>query len=414
MGTPRSSFAGSELRAVQRMLRETTEVLARELVEPGARAPSWSASEWAVARAAAVMHGLPGLLGERLRWRGPGDWGDFLGAQRAQIVARLARIQALLAAIDAGARAEGISLIALKGAALHARGIYRVGERPMADIDLLVAPAQEAQAGRLIERLGYHEACVTWKHREFHPLHGQRHAASFGEDADNPLRIELHAGIRELLPRRPVDISPLVLPQRLPPGVNDYASTGALLLHIVLHAAGAMLNHTLRFLHLHDIARVVQRMTPKDWSDTLAAAADGPDPSLWWAFPPLVLAHRYHGGVPEEVLARTAAGCSPLLRRLARRRLVSDVSLSYLWISAFPGIEWSRSLSEAAAYARSRVLPSPETRALRRSYAAAQPLVSGGDWAQASQARRIVRYLTSRHVRQETVQPVLRALERWG
>jgi hypothetical protein len=414
MGAPRSSFAGSELHAVQRMLRETTEVLARELVHPGARAPDWSATEWAVARAATVMHGLPGLLGERLRWQGPGDWGDFLGAQRAQIEQRLARIEPLLVAIDAAARAEGIALIALKGAALHARGIYRVGERPMADVDLLVAPAQEARAGRLIEQLGYREACATWKHREFHPLHGQRHAASFGEDAGNPLRIELHAGIRELLPLRPVDISPLVLPPRPPPGLNDYASTGTLLLHLVLHAAGAMLNRTLRFLHLHDIARVAARMTPADWSDTLAAVRDTPDPSLWWAFPPLMLAHRYHGGVPEEVLARTAAGCSPLLRRLARRRLVSDVSLSYLWISAFPGIEWARSLREAASYARTRLLPSAETRALRRSYADAQPLVSGGEWAQASQARRIVRYLTSRPARQETVQPVLRALERWG
>jgi hypothetical protein len=89
------------------------------------------------------------------------------------------------------------------------------------------------------------------------------------------------------------------------------------------------------------------------------------------------------------------------------------VSLSYLWVSAFPGIEWSRSLREAGQYALARLLPSAETRALRRSYAAAQPLVSGGTWAQTSQTHRIARYLLSRPARQETIQPVLRALERW-
>ena len=414
MSAPRQAFASRELRGVQRMLRETTEVLARELVHPGERAPHWSSNEWAVARAATVMHGIPALLAGRLRWQGPGDWTDFLSGQRAQIAVRLERIAVLLETIDRSARQADVGLIGLKGAALHARGIYRPGERPMADVDLLVSPAQESQARRLIEGLGYHEACATWKHREFHPLHQVQPAAGFGEDAGNPLRIELHAGIRERLPLRFVDISPLVLTREVPPGLNDYPSTGALLLHLLLHAAGTMINRTLRFLHLHDIARVAERMTPADWDETFRAAQRTEDPSLWWAFPPLALAHRYHGCVPPEVLARTAAGCSPVLRRLTRRRLLSDVSLSYLWISAFPGIEWSRSVGEAGRYAFERLLPSAETRAARRGYAAAQPLVSGGEWAQTPQSRRIARYLISRPARQETVQPVLRALERWG
>ena len=412
--TPGRTFGDAELRAVQHMLRETTERLACELVAPGPEAPDWSPSLWAVARAAAVMHGISALLMERLRWQGPGDWAAFLAAQRAQIVARHARIEAQLAALAEGARERGVSLVALKGAALHARGIYRVGERPMADIDLLVSPQEEARAAQLIEALGYREACATWKHREFHPLQEGPPAASFGESAGNPLRIELHAGIRELLPLRAVDISPLLEPAPARPGLNDYPSTGALLAHLLLHAAGCMINRTLRFLHLHDIARVATRMAPADWDELFRRAQRTADPSLWWVFPPLALAHHYHGGVPEEVLARAAAGCSPILRRLSARRVLSDVSLSYLWVSAFPGIEWSRSLREGAAYARARLLPSAETRSLRRSYAAAQPLVSGGDWAGTSQPRRIVRYLFGRPARQETVQPVLRALERWS
>jgi len=38
--------------------------------------------------------------------------------------------------IDERGAPEGIAAVALKGAALHAIGLYAIGERPMADIDL--------------------------------------------------------------------------------------------------------------------------------------------------------------------------------------------------------------------------------------------------------------------------------------
>src|SRR5262249_18469846 len=120
----------AKLRGMERMLRKTTECLANELVRPSEVAPDWSTSEWAIERAAATMHGISALLLERLRWQGPGDWTAFLTAQRAQILERHGRIQSLADAIDCAAREQGIALVALKGVALHARGIYRPGERP--------------------------------------------------------------------------------------------------------------------------------------------------------------------------------------------------------------------------------------------------------------------------------------------
>jgi hypothetical protein len=54
--------------------------------------------------------------------------------------------------------------------------------------------------------------------------------------------------------------------------------------------------------------------------------------------------------------------------------------------------------------------PSAETRALREAFAQSQPLVSGGEWADTSQGRRIVRWLLARQPRQETLQPVRAAL----
>src|SRR5215813_865578 len=120
--SPHRTFGDADLRALQQMLRATTERLACELAAPGPEAPGWSPTEWAVARAAAVMHGISALLMERLRWQWPDDWAAFLAAQRAQIVERHARIEALLAALEQGTRERGLSLVALKGAVLHARG----------------------------------------------------------------------------------------------------------------------------------------------------------------------------------------------------------------------------------------------------------------------------------------------------
>jgi hypothetical protein len=141
-------------------------------------------------------------------------------------------------------------------------------------------------------------------------------------------------------------------------------------------------------------------------------AAATADPTLWWAFPPLTLVNRYYRCVPEGVLARLASGCRWPLRSASRRRLLSDVSLSYLWVSAFPGIEWSRSFSELTAYAAVRVRPRTETLALRQAFARAQPLVNGGEWAATSQGRRIVRWLLARQPRQESLQPVRASLAR--
>ena len=400
------------LPAVQAALRKTTELLAHELARPGAQAPDWTESEWRVARAVVAIHGVSGLLAGALRWEGPAGWRLFLEEQRVQIAQRLPRIQALLRELDSRARACGLALVALKGAALHAQGVYAAGERPMADVDLLVAEADAARAAQLITELGFTAGLVNWKHGTFELPGSAELATTLGEHSSNALKIELHSRIRELLPLRPVDISPLVLPRDARAGLNAYPSRAALLLHLLLHAAGAMMGRSLRLLNLHDLALLTRDMTPADWEDLLAQAAATPDGSLWWAFPPLTLVNRYYRCVPDAVLARTARGCRWPLRRAARRRLLSDVSLSYLWISAFPGIEWSRSWRELTAYAAVRVRPRTETLALREAFARSQPLVNGGEWASTSQGRRIARWLLARQPRQESLQPVRASLGR--
>ena len=401
-----ASLPVMDLKQVRTALVTTTEVLARELGSPGTVTPQWSDLEWQVAKAVAAIHGVSGLLAQNLRWRGPEHWQAFLLDQRQQVAGRLPRIQALLALIDSTTRQGNIACVALKGAALHARGVYVPGERPMADVDLLVREADAARAGALLESIGFCAGVVTWKHRVFNPVNANKTPARLGEAAGEDIKIEMHGAIREILPLRPVDITSLGFPPRAHAGINDYASPGALLLHILLHASGAMIGRALRLLHLNDMHRLTRGMGSADWDELFRLAAGTADPSLWWAFPPLALTNRYFGGIPERVLARMAAGSPWLLRRMYRHRILSQVSLSYLWVSAFPGIEWSQSLGEMWTYAAQRIVPSRETVALRVAYADAQPQVNGGEWGYTSQAQRIVRWLLARQPRQETIQSV--------
>jgi hypothetical protein len=171
-----------------------------------------------------------------------------------------------------------------------------------------------------------------------------------------------------------------------------------------------MLWRTARLVHLNDIARLTAGMGAADWEAWFAAGQHTTDPTLWWAFPPLLLTDRYFHCVPASVLGRLARACRWPLRRAARRRELTDVSLSHLWVSAFPGIEWSRSLAEAGAYALQRLRPDAATLELRKELARSQPLISGGQWAHTSQRRRIVRWLLARQPRQEALQPVQAAL----
>lgn len=395
-------------KALQAALRETTETLARELAHPTNRAPDWSDFEWLVARAVAAMHGVSPLLSGALRWRGPAGWSEFLRDQRAHTVARHPRILDLLELIDARARADGIAVVALKGVELHSSGLYAAGERPMADIDLLVQPGDSSRATRMLESLGFHESLSTWRDRVFVPEY-ERAPCDLGEHADNYLKVELHERIREALPVDIVDISRQVFPSRPHPGLNPYPSRASLMLHLLLHAAGAMVSRTLRLLHLHDLALLSSRMTDADWVDVLEHSANGRE--HWWALPPLQLTAKYYpGAAPAGVLAALAGQCPPLLGMIARRRTLSDVSLSSLWIQAFPGIEWSRSLTGTARYIMRRVAPSTQMLELRRRLAETQVAPAASKWHHLPQGRRMLRWLASRQTRADTMHAVRMAL----
>src|SRR5690348_4267559 len=391
------------LKRIEAGLRLTTEAIAAELARPGGATSAWSDLEWQLASAVAVAHGVSPLLWKRSGWTHP-CWRRFLEAQREHVAIRHARIAALLEQIDSLARAVGIAMTPLKGAALHALGLYAPGDRPMADIDLLVEERDIDAATRLICAIGYVPSFDHWRHRVFKPATGTPPAV-LGEHRDTPINIELHAHVRERLPVSIVDITDRILPHAPVPGLNPYPSRGALLAHLLLHAAGNICGRSLRLMHLHDIALLARSLQPEEWVFLWNAGA------CWWALPPLRMVARYYeSAIPDNVLAALARDCPPLLRMVSRRQTLTRASCSELWLHAFPGLEWSRSLPEAARFIAGRIRPSAEKKRERADMTRTQLWLHDDGWVTATQSRRILTWMARRVPRMDAMHVVRMAL----
>jgi hypothetical protein len=387
---------------IQAALRNTTERLALELHSPSADAPDWNDFEWQVARAVATMHGISALLANRLRWRGPATWREFLDVQNARSVERDALIGALISRLDGALRAEGTAAVGLKGTALRRFGLYQPGERPQADVDLLVDAAAFPAVEAATRRLDYIHTFTSRRHAVYEPRQKQT-PFPYGEHSAHPLKIEVHSAIGEPLPFRRVDITERVAARVPSAGLVEYPDTAALMAHLLLHLAGNMRAHALRLVQLVDIARLAPRLTPDEWSSIGA----------WWAYPPLLLTSRcFPGSVPLEVLDAGERLCSAPLRRAARRWQLVDVSWSNLRVHALPGIWWARTPSDAARFALSRIWPSRQAiEELALAVRALPQLGSGTPWYTLSQPRRILRWLTSRPPRVQTLTCVRGAIQ---
>lgn len=398
--------AQPSLKRVGGGLRLATETLARELARPGNPMPQWNRLQWQLAAAATAAHGIAPLLSRLSVWPDR-DWSAFLAEQREHVAHRYRRIAALLERIDALAQAAGVAIVPLKGAALHAKGLYLAGDRPMADIDLLVHAEDAAQVGALLQELGYVAEFAQWKHQTFRPA--QAHSvASLGEHRDTPINIELHLRIQERLPLATVDISERIFPRDSRPGLNPYPSNGALMSHLLLHAAGGICSRSLRLMHLHDLSLLATRMSGKDWR-VLCDAADG---APWWALPPLQLMLRYYPtAIPKAVLAQLRAQCPPLLRLVSRRLDLTRASCSQLWLPALPGIEWARSLDEVVRYLRQRLQPSQESRQERADMIRTQLWLQGQSWVALPQRRRVLLRLLRPVPRMDALYAVRSALQ---
>jgi Uncharacterised nucleotidyltransferase len=397
------------LKIVKAGLYRTTEALAHELAlaQPGTAMPDWTDLEWRLASAVAVAHGISPLLSQLSHWQKQG-WKPFLEAQREHVECRQHRIASLLARIDAEARLAGLVIVPLKGSALHAIGLYAAGDRPMADIDLLVRDTDTERAAALLQEIGYVESFAQWKHRVFKPVDSEAFAG-LGEHRDTPINIELHTRIQERLPISTIDITDRIYPAKPHFGLNAYPSAGALMSHLLLHAAGNLCGRSLRLIHLNDISLLATRMTAGDWE---VLWDEHTTESPWWALPPLRLVARYYRhAIPESVLTRVERDCNVLLRMVSRRQTLTQVSCSALWLRALPGIEWSRSVGEAGHCIRNRLKPTREAVKERADMVRTQVWLQGQSWVTLNHRRRILTWLTQPVPRMDTLYVVRAALE---
>jgi hypothetical protein len=391
------------LNIIRAGLQRATETIAGELACPGGVTPAWNDLEWRLAVAAAVAHGVSPLLWKRSDWTPP-PWRRFLEDQHEHVAIRHARLAAVMERIDDAARAAGLSMTPLKGTVLHALGLYTPGERPMADVDLLVRAQDFDAATRLMQAIGYVLSFDSWRHRVFKPAAGTPPLV-LGEHRDTPINVELHTQIRERLPVSVTDITGQILPRKPEPGLNPYPSRSALLAHLLLHAAGNICGRSLRLLHLHDIALLARDMQTEEW---VFLWKDG---ACWWALPPLQMVARYYrNAIPDAVLATLARDCPSLLRIASRRNSLTKVSCSELWLHAFPGLEWSRNPREAMRFVAGRIRPSAEKQRERADMTRTQLWLHDGGWVTATQRTRILTWMIRKVPRMDIMHVVRMAL----
>ncbi|HEY8877916.1 MAG TPA: nucleotidyltransferase family protein [Roseateles sp.] len=397
---------------VQASLRLTTERLAAELASPTERTPDWNDFEWRTAIAVSVMHGISALLADRLRWAGPPHWQAFLAEQAEQGRLRERRVRALLGRLDEAARHANLPLLAMKGSALLALGLYEFGQRPQSDVDLLTHPDSFDATHQLVLAAGYAEGVTTWKHRVYVPLSASAHPA-FGEHEANPINIELHTTVHERLPIRQVHITAQVFPAAALPGLNAYPNLAALMRHMLLHAAGNLCGRSIRLIQLHDIATLARRLNEADWDEALATASDGLP--AWWAIPPLELALRlFPSHWPHERLARARAtalaACPGRLRRAAFHYPLHKVSMSGYDIPMLPGIEWTHGAIEALQCASRRLYPEREVAAPSARAAASLHAFVDAPWTRRPRWQKALRYLLGAPPRVATLYSLQRAM----
>lgn len=306
-------------------------------VKPGelaARTAAWGPDEWEAARQAALVHGIAPLLATRLERSGA--WPElapqlraYCAEQRALNGRRVALMLDDLAAILRSAAEVGIAVLPLKGAVLATQFYPEPGLRPMADLDLLVHPAQADALGATLGRLGFRLVEETPRHRSY--LHGEPRVVSWdGEHPDNPRGVEVHTAVGERLRAIRYDITPTMWTDV---SAGSYAGAlglssrpGALLQHLLIHTCHNMVNRRLRLIQLHDIALVAPGVDAHDWHVLVETAIRAGEARLLYA--PLVLAEAAFGPLAPDI-ARTALARAtpPALRRLLQHTTPSELSL---------------------------------------------------------------------------------------
>lgn len=252
----------------------------------------WNSAVWPHIQQLVFMHGVGPYLHYTLPATPlyaalPPPFRTWLADQYQMNEARIQRMHEELGAILHTAQQHGIAIMPLKGSVLSLRAYARPALRPMADLDLLVQPADFATMSRLLQTLGYRLTETHSPHKvAFRHPNANRVVSYTTEHPDNPREVELLSQIDRRIWYQSTENEPVIdlfadsqagvllgYPVRI-------ASEAAATLLYAIHLSKHLMKGTARLLQLLDLALV------------LPAPVTVPDAWANWIYPSLLLVQK--------------------------------------------------------------------------------------------------------------------------
>ena len=338
---------------------------------------TWQDSDWRAVELISYVHGIAPLLSVFFKQRGvlaqvPPSFSAYLGTQQRLNRDRSSHLLQRQLQIVQDMAAQGITVVPLKGSQLIPLYYKDAAMRPMADLDVLIRPEDEATLStylqahdfQLIERSPRHRAFVPACYSDQlstaeQPTSPQPEQVRYsdGEHPDNPYFIDVHTELGERYWGIYHEITPIYWQNLVSIDWCDRRSRLggpiALLVHLLSHAAHNTLRRALRMIQLVDISLVAKGFSDAEWQALLHLAEQHGMQRFLYA--PLYLAERYLGPViPAFVLAALRQASPKALLRLLDSANLYDLSYcnpdqASLWETLkwfrFPGEQWQAMLS---------------------------------------------------------------------
>ncbi len=237
-------------------------------------------------RAAGLATGLTAAVGALAERRGaalPPACQHFVDEQRVAVAARCRRYRTLLPEVLAALGAAGVGAVPVKGAVL-ADLVWPVPDaRPMADIDVIVRPAERERAVRALlaaglahaHRAADEDVLLAWGD-------GSRTVTDRESEAHSG-KVEVHPGWRQEVHHYAVDDGGWLLAATVPGTVAGVTCRvlpePALALHTLGHLSAGVIRAEVRALNVVDVALLLARLGAADGA-AFAAGCAALDPRL--------------------------------------------------------------------------------------------------------------------------------------
>jgi hypothetical protein len=243
--------------------------------------------------------------------------------------ARARRLKETLGSVVLALRAAGVEVVALKGAVLAFFHYPDPALRPMGDLDLLLTdPRDLARATKALGGAGWRALLDTPRHRVF-ARPDERVARPAAEDADNPIRVEIHTSFRLPVLGRVYDASKELRARAESRDLGgtrvNVAAGSALLTHLLFHAAEDFAGNGIRGIQAYDfrlLAKTHGPLEPRISEDSEKTSSSGRGKGSRGSAAPLLYAadaveRLFPLTFKEVFLSSLSSGVPPELRRRA-------------------------------------------------------------------------------------------------